>query len=96
MVKNFSQMAYVNDPEKGLELFPHVKKTSSSLKLNCQSDESDEEGKKNKGPVDDELTAKKGKMARLFMNKKPETNDGDIENFYSADPSKFYPRLTPN
>lgn len=24
MVKNFSQMAYINGPEKGLALFPHV------------------------------------------------------------------------
>ncbi len=31
---------------------------------------------------------KKGKLARLFGNKKPEANDGDIENFYTSDPSK--------
>jgi hypothetical protein len=37
---------------------------------------------------DDEINAKKSKLSKLFMNKKPEANDGDIENFYSADPSK--------
>ena len=33
---------------------------------------------------------KKGKLARLFGNKKPEANDGDIENFYTSDPSKLH------
>jgi hypothetical protein len=27
------------------------------------------------------------------MNKKPEINDGDVENFFSTDPSKDYLRL---
>lgn len=34
------------------------------------------------------MNAKKNKLAKIFMNKKQEANDGDIENFYSADPSK--------
>jgi hypothetical protein len=38
---------------------------------------------------EEEQNSKKGKIARLFMNKKREANDGDIENFYSQDPSKF-------
>lgn len=36
----------------------------------------------------EEANSKKNKLAKLFMNKKPEANDGDIENFYSQDPSK--------
>ena len=80
MVKNFSQMAYINDPSNGLAIQPNVR----SHALTLQSDDSDEEGKQQ----EDDMATKKGKLAQLFLGKKPEANDGDIENFYANDPSK--------
>ena len=37
----------------------------------------------------DEVASKRSKLTRLFNNKKAEANDGDIENFYSSDPSNI-------
>jgi hypothetical protein len=71
-------MAYINNGEKGLELYPNSG--------GADDDSGDDQGKMKNG--DDEINAKKSKLSKLFMNKKPEANDGDIENFYSADPSK--------
>ena len=30
------------------------------------------------------------KLAKLLHSNKPEANDGDLDNFYSFDPSKLY------
>lgn len=79
MVKNFSQMAYINNAEKGLELYPNSGQGG---------EESDDEEKKGHDNGEDDANTKRSKLTKLFMNKKTEANDGDIENFYSADPSK--------
>jgi hypothetical protein len=34
-------------------------------------------------------STKKSKFEKLMMGKKPDHNDGDVENFYSKDPSKY-------
>jgi hypothetical protein len=83
LVKNFSQMAYINNGEKGLELYPN----SAG---GADGDSEGEEHKEGQDNGEDDIGAKKSKLARLFMHKKPEANDGDIENFYSTDPSKVY------
>lgn len=81
MVKNFSQMAYINNAEKGLELYPNSAQGAGG------AEGSDDEEKKGEDNGDDDIGTKRSKMSKLFMNKKTEANDGDIENFYSADPS---------
>ncbi len=38
-----------------------------------------------------EQDIKKSKLSKLFMKKqKPEVNDGDVETFYSKDPSNYH------
>jgi hypothetical protein len=34
-------------------------------------------------------STKKSKFEKLMMGKKPDHNDGDVENFYSKDPNKL-------
>lgn len=75
-------MAYINNAEKGLELYPNSGSGGAG-----GEDSGDDQGKQT-GNGDYDPNTKKSKLAKLFMNKKPETNDGDIENFYSTDPSK--------
>jgi len=36
-----------------------------------------------------EAEIRKNKLAKLLQSNKPEANDGDIENFYTFDPSKY-------
>jgi len=36
-----------------------------------------------------EAEIRKNKLAKILNNTKPEANDGDIENFYSLDPSNI-------
>ncbi len=40
------------------------------------------------GNEQSEGAPKRTKMEKLLMNKKTDANEGDVENFYSNDPSK--------
>lgn len=62
---------------------------SSQYQENNQG-ETVEEGKEQSGIEQESGATKKSKFEKLLMGKKPDNNDGDVENFYSLDPSKQF------
>lgn len=91
MVKNFAHLAHLSDPVKpGMVLFPKVTillQFHYLLKSGDAAEGEDENGEEGKQPLS-EAEIRKNKLAKLLNSHKPEADDGDIENFYSFDPSK--------
>ena len=88
MIKTFSQKAFINNGGD-LSLAPPV----SLVRMSPVQDKSqinNDEGKEGEdGGIFSQVSTTRSKAERFLGGKRPEPNDGDIENFYTNDPSKL-------